>query len=66
MLTKIPLCCWPDFSKSFADQKCVFFCYTDGYIEFSGQCVTSCPDGFQSVGNACEECIGSCDKGDGF
>ena len=33
-------------------------------MEFAGQCTTSCPTGFQTMGNICEECNGLCQKGD--
>ena len=41
-----------------------FFAPLGGYVEFAGQCRTSCPTGFESVGSVCEECTGDCEKGE--
>ena len=38
---------------------------TEGYVEFENQCTGSCPNGFQTVGKTCEQCIDLCDKGEG-
>ena len=50
-------------SKCFDYNKYVISNHPDRYVEFASHCRKSCPIGFESVGNVCEECFGLCEKG---